>query len=158
MAVSGAGMLLTAVIAGRRRITSYLLYFSAGALLLGIATGGAPFLSGMGIAGIVLFIFAFFIMGAAFGLVHIPFQILVQTAVPVEYSGRVFGAIQSATTLASILSMAGGGVLAEWIGVSLAFLVCGCLLIMVGLITLVGKKVAESRRYLVTESNKGAQG
>lgn len=97
-------------------------------------------------------------MGAAFGLVHIPFQILVQTTVPVDYSGRVFGAIQSATTLASILGMAGGGVLAEWIGVSLAFLVCGCLLIMIGLITLIGKKIAESRRYLVTKSNKGAQG
>nr|WGE02843.1 MFS transporter [Bacillus subtilis] len=158
MAVSGAGMLLTAAIAGRRRITSYLLYFSAGTLLLGLATGSAPFLSGTGIAGITLFIFAFFIMGAAFGLVHIPFQILVQTTVPVNYSGRVFGAIQSATTLASILGMAGGGVLAEWIGVSLAFLVCGCLLIMIGLITLVGKKVLESRRYLVTKSNKGAQG
>ncbi|MCG3230167.1 MFS transporter [Bacillus subtilis] len=158
MAVSGAGMLLTAAIAGRRRITSYLLYFSAGTLLLGLATGSAPFLSGTGIAGITLFIFAFFIMGAAFGLVHIPFQILVQTTVPVDYSGRVFGAIQSATTLASILGMAGGGVLAEWIGVSLAFLVCGCLLIMIGLITLVGKKIAESRRYLVTKSNKGAQG
>ncbi|MGO5675736.1 MFS transporter [Bacillus subtilis] len=118
----------------------------------------APFLSGTGIAGITLFIFAFFIMGAAFGLVHIPFQILVQTTVPVDYSGRVFGAIQSATTLASILGMAGGGMLAEWIGVSLAFLVCGCLLILIGLITLVGKKVSESRRYLVTKSNKGAQG
>lgn len=157
MAVSGAGMLLTAVIAGRRQITSYLLYFSTGTLLLGLATGGVPFLTGMGIAGMALFIFAFFIMGAAFGL-HIPFQILVQTTVPVDYSGRVFGAIQSATTLASILGMAGGGVLAEWIGVSLAFLVCGCLLIMIGLITLIGKKVSESRRYLVTESNKGAQG
>ncbi|KAF1678996.1 MULTISPECIES: MFS transporter [Bacillus] len=157
MAVSGAGMLLTAAMIGKRSITSYLLYFSAGAFLLGISTGSTPFLSGMGIAGIALFIFAFFIMGAAFGLVHIPFQILVQTTVPVNYSGRVFGAIQSATTLASILGMAGGGVLAEWIGVSLAFLVCGCLLIMVGLITLVGKKVAESGRYLVTESNKGAQ-
>ncbi|MED4663450.1 MFS transporter, partial [Bacillus subtilis] len=85
-------------------------------------------------------------------------QILVQTTVPVDYSGRVFGAIQSATTLASILGMAGGGMLAEWIGVSLAFLVCGCLLILIGLITLVGKKVSESRRYLVTKSNKGAQG
>lgn len=46
-------------IAGRRRITSYFLYFSAGTFLLGLATGGVPFLSGMGIAGIALFIFAF---------------------------------------------------------------------------------------------------
>lgn len=61
------------------------------------------------------------------------------------------------TTLASILGMAGGGVLAELIGVSLAFLICGCLLIAAGLTTLIGKKMAESRRYFVTESNKGAQ-
>lgn len=74
MAVSGAGMLLTAAIAGRRRITSYFLYFSAGTFLLGLATGGVPFLSGMGIAGIALFIFAFFIMGAAFGLVIFHFK------------------------------------------------------------------------------------
>ncbi|MGQ5175889.1 MFS transporter [Bacillus halotolerans] len=157
MAVSGAGMLLTAVTVGKRRISSYLLYFTLGACLLGIATGCVPFLGGLGIVGTALFIFAFFIMGAAFGLVHIPFQILVQTSVPVDYSGRVFGAIQSMTTLASILGMAGGGVLAELIGVSLAFLICGCLLIAAGLTTLIGKKMAESRRYFVTESNKGAQ-
>ncbi|MCY8474549.1 MULTISPECIES: MFS transporter [Bacillus] len=157
MAVSGAGMLLTASIVGKRRISSYLLYFTLGACLLGIATGCVPFLGGLGIVGTALFIFAFFIMGAAFGLVHIPFQILVQTSVPVDYSGRVFGAIQSMTTLASILGMAGGGVLAELIGVSLAFLICGCLLIAAGLTTLIGKKMAESRRYFVTESNKGAQ-
>ncbi|MGN7376438.1 MFS transporter [Bacillus sp. FSL K6-1012] len=157
MAVSGAGMLLTAAIVGKRRISSYLLYFTLGACLLGIATGCVPFLGGLGIVGTALFIFAFFIMGAAFGLVHIPFQILVQTSVPVDYSGRVFGAIQSMTTLASILGMAGGGVLAELIGVSLAFLICGCLLIAAGLTTLIGKKMAESRRYFVTESNKGAQ-
>ncbi|MCC2529182.1 MFS transporter [Bacillus halotolerans] len=157
MAVSGAGMLLTAAIVGKRRISSYLLYFTLGACLLGIATGCVPFLGGLGIVGTALFIFAFFIMGAAFGLVHIPFQILVQTSVPVDYSGRVFGAIQSMTTLASILGIAGGGVLAELIGVSLAFLICGCLLIAAGLTTLIGKKMAESRRYFVTESNKGAQ-
>ncbi|MBT9251313.1 MFS transporter [Bacillus halotolerans] len=157
MAVSGAGMLLTAATVGKRRISSYLLYFTLGACLLGIATGCVPFLGGLGIVGTALFIFAFFIMGAAFGLVHIPFQILVQTSVPVDYSGRVFGAIQSMTTLASILGMAGGGVLAELIGVSLAFLICGCLLIAAGLTTLIGKKMAESRRYFVTESNKGAQ-
>ncbi|MCY9185733.1 MULTISPECIES: MFS transporter [Bacillus] len=157
MAVSGAGMLLTAAIVGKRRISSYLLYFTLGACLLGIATGCVPFLGGLGIVGTALFTFAFFIMGAAFGLVHIPFQILVQTSVPVDYSGRVFGAIQSMTTLASILGMAGGGVLAELIGVSLAFLICGCLLIAAGLTTLIGKKMAESRRYFVTESNKGAQ-
>ncbi|KUP40343.1 MFS transporter [Bacillus halotolerans] len=157
MAVSGAGMLLTAVTVGKRRISSYLLYFTLGACLLGIATGCVPFLGGLGIVGTALFIFSFFIMGAAFGLVHIPFQILVQTSVPVDYSGRVFGAIQSMTTLASILGMAGGGVLAELIGVSLAFLICGCLLIAAGLTTLIGKKMAESRRYFVTESNKGAQ-
>ncbi|MFQ6321710.1 MFS transporter [Bacillus halotolerans] len=157
MAVSGAGMLLTAVTVGKRRISSYLLYFTLGACLLGIATGCVPFMGGLGIVGTALFIFAFFIMGAAFGLVHIPFQILVQTSVPVDYSGRVFGAIQSMTTLASILGMAGGGVLAELIGVSLAFLICGCLLIAAGLTTLIGKKMAESRRYFVTESNKGAQ-
>ncbi|MEC1748339.1 MFS transporter [Bacillus mojavensis] len=157
MAVSGAGMLLTAAIVGKRRISSYLLYFTLGACLLGIATGCVPFLGGFGIVGTALFIFAFFIMGAAFGLVHVPFQILVQTSVPVDYSGRVFGAIQSTTTLASILGMAGGGVLAELIGVSLAFLICGCLLIAAGLTTLIGKKMSESRRYLVTESNKGAQ-
>ncbi|POM99578.1 MFS transporter [Bacillus halotolerans] len=157
MAVSGAGMLLTAAIVGKRRISSYLLYFTLGACLLGLATGCVPFLGGLGIVGTALFTFAFFIMGAAFGLVHIPFQILVQTSVPVDYSGRVFGAIQSMTTLASILGMAGGGVLAELIGVSLAFLICGCLLIAAGLTTLIGKKMAESRRYFVTESNKGAQ-
>lgn len=59
MAVSGAGMLLTAAIVGKRRISSYLLYFTLGACLLGIATGCVPFLGGLGIVGTALFIFAF---------------------------------------------------------------------------------------------------
>ncbi len=76
MAVSGAGMLLTAVIAGRRQITSYLLYFSTGTLLLGLATGSVPFLTGMGIAGMALFIFAFSSWGrlSASSIFHFKFS------------------------------------------------------------------------------------
>jgi MFS family permease len=139
MAASGIGMILSAGIIGRLKMLSPLPYMAAGGALMGlmlavaavtVSAGGSP----LWLAPL------FFIGGGAAGLVFIPFQSSAQRFTPVEYSGRVFGAVGSVTMLATLLGPLLGGILSTVYGVVSAFLISGSLLIAIGIVVWFGKR------------------
>jgi predicted MFS family arabinose efflux permease len=73
---------------------------------------------------------------------------LAQLRVPEAYRGRVFGSLQAAIWLCSLLGAAIGGVGAEWIGVLGMLDVASVLVLLAGLVVLVAIPAPESERHL----------
>jgi predicted MFS family arabinose efflux permease len=73
---------------------------------------------------------------------------LAQLRVPEAYRGRVFGSLQAAIWLCSLLGAAIGGVGAEWIGVLGMLDVASVLVLLAGLVVLVAIPARESERHL----------
>ncbi|MDI3409850.1 hypothetical protein QKW52_03045 [Bacillus sonorensis] len=115
IAASGTGMLSMTALLGKITIRSFLSCFITGSMLLGISIGSAPLITGRTEEWLyILFPIVFLIGGAGFTLVYIPFHILTQQTVDSAYIGRVFGTVQSLTTLGSVAGMVDGGLLAQW--------------------------------------------
>lgn len=134
MAASGLGTLLMTFYLSRRKLSHYSLYY-----LLGILTLGITFIANLIFAltpqaiSIFLIPFGFFIAGIAFGSIMISFQILVQKSTPVTNTGRIFGAISGITNLSTVLGLTLGGIMAETLGVYIAYFVAGSCLILLSL-------------------------
>ncbi|PLR67197.1 MFS transporter [Bacillus sp. UMB0893] len=144
IAANGIGMLVFSIFLTRLKIPALLPYLGMGALILGICIVTMPLSIHLPITVIwIMFPIGFFLSGIAAGAIFIPFQLSVQKAVPVEYTGRVFGTIDGMTTLAALIGMVGGGILAERFGAVFAYLFSGTLLIAVGTITMLAKNRLE---------------
>ncbi|GAK11093.1 MFS transporter [Geomicrobium sp. JCM 19039] len=81
----------------------------------------------------VLIPICFLFGGGAFGCVLVSFQIYVQKTIPVKSTGRIFGAISSVTSGASIFGLLLGGVKAELFGVQFVYFVVGTALVLLSL-------------------------
>jgi MFS family permease len=142
MAASGLGMFILSAFLSKKSISSTILFQAFGAFVMGAAVASTALMIVLPLHLLwVLFPIAFFAAGAAFGVVMIPFQIDTQKRTPVELSGRVFGAVNSATTLAGIAGMLGGGILSEFLGVVTAYSISGSLLMFVGLVAFLISKL-----------------
>lgn len=147
MAASGGGMFLASAIFTKKHIHSTLSCMFFGALGLGISLVALALMvqfppSFLSIAYPMLF----FLAGFSFGSAIIPLNISVQKSTPVDKTGRVFGIINSMTTLGTLIGMVSGGVLSELFGVDKTFIVSGVSLIVVSLLTIIIKFPIE-RRY-----------
>ncbi|QHE51065.1 MFS transporter [Pontibacillus sp. HMF3514] len=158
MAASGAGVFIMSAIWSKKQPPSLTFVLALGLSLVGVSIAITPFLIGLPMWVINLaFPTLFFMVGAGLGSIIVPFNVGVQKATPVQYSGRVFGTINSMTMLATIIGMLLGGVLSQLLGVTVTFIISGALLLVVGLSTFGVKKLLESRDPLA-ESDERIQG
>ncbi|MFT4412892.1 MFS transporter [Fredinandcohnia humi] len=158
IAANGVGMFIMSLFFSKRKIHSTVSWMAVGAFGLGLAfiAGGLSVqLSALLI--VILFPFIFLFSGFAIDAIIVPFQVSVQKNTPVEYSGRVFGTINSMTTLASLIGMVSGGFLAEIFGVANAYIISGSLLVLVGIIVYTMKYRFEGRDYHA-KGKRGLQG
>lgn len=94
----------------------------------------------------------FFVAGLGAGLVFIPFQVMLQKRTPESLTGRVFGTVTSLTSTAAVLGPICGGFLVTTFGPAPAFMLSGCLMIVIGLVLLLFKSAILKRDREVTES------
>ncbi|WP_059351733.1 MFS transporter [Bacillus coahuilensis] len=99
-----------------------------------------------------------FVAGMSAGLVFIPFYAAAQTDTPVTMTGRVFGVMNSVTTIATIIGPIYGGWLSMAIGVILTFIITSSLLVVTAVVLTVYKSKIERGRVHVAEGNEGTQG
>lgn len=117
----GVGMLVTSLVMlrwGHRKPDHWLL---AGFGMLGIGTlmtGLAP--------ALLPAIAAQFLAGGGNGIENISIDTLIQTTVPEEYLGRVFGSIAAAYTVAEGVAYGAGGFLLDIAGPRKTFVIAGC--------------------------------
>lgn len=145
MAASGAGMLVSSAILSKKSlgqsfITLMISPFVLGVMLiLAIVSVHFP----LTILNI-LYPVAFFIVGFSFSMAMIPFNVMAQKKTPETHTGRVFGTINSMTTLAVLIGLLIGGSLSQWFGVEVPFIASGILLICIsfgaGVIVKSGRK------------------
>lgn len=153
MAASGAGMLVSSVILSKKTLGSSLLTLVLSPIALGLSLLAAGVFIHLPVSIItILFPIIFFIAGFSFSMAIIPFDVLTQKKTPAQYTGRVFGTINSVSTFAVIIGLVTGGFLSEFLGVIFAFIFSGCLLVVIGLIVASFRKTIESRDQLGTES------
>ncbi|MFC4323573.1 MFS transporter [Litchfieldia salsa] len=158
IAANGIGMLIMSIILSKKKIQSTAIYIGLGSAVVGLCFAGMVLLVPLSIVmTTILTPLLFFIAGLAAAAIIIPFQITAQKGTPVQYTGRVFGTISSVTTLASLIGMVSGGVIAEIFGVNMAFVLSGGLLVIVGIVVLIKRSKLESRVNLA-ESDRGLQG
>ncbi|MFC9538785.1 MFS transporter [Lysinibacillus sp. NPDC056959] len=146
MAASGGGMFIASAIYTKKHISSTLGCMFFGALGLGISLAALALMSQL--SPIVLSIaypMLFFLAGFSFGSAIIPLNIIAQKSTPVDKTGRVFGMINSMTTLGTLIGMVSGGILSELFGVVTTFIVSGTSLIAVSILTIIIKSPIERR-------------
>lgn len=68
-----------------------------------------------------------FISGATYSMGNAPMMALLQSVIPNDLQGRVFSLLNVLTGLAGPIGLAFTGPLAEWLGVQMAFVLCGAL-------------------------------
>jgi MFS family permease len=156
MAGSGLGVVLSSIYLNKKEIRSFMTVLSLGSSVLGL---GYIFLSTFIHFPIIwieiLYPAVGVIVGFCFGLALIPFEVMVQKMTPEAYTGRVFGTIDSITTLATILGTTLGGVLSQVFGVNITYNLAGGLLVVVGLVVYSRRKILE-RGTINAESQSGA--
>lgn len=136
MAASGFGTLLSALLTARLGSARRpLVMMSAGAILMGAVFASAGVVTSYGEAGIwmnAMLFGSFALAGAGAGLVFIPFNAMLQRRTPEDYTGRVFGTVNSLTSSAVILGPVAGGALVTAAGPVAAFIVSGMLAAALG--------------------------
>lgn len=158
IAANGLGMFVMSLILSKKKINSTFIYMAIGSAVLGLTfIAGAISIQLPALLLTILFPLIFLISGFAVDAIMIPFQVDVQKNTPVEYTGRVFGTINSLTTLASLLGMVMGGILAEALGVVTAYIVSGSLLVLVGIVVFIMRFRLEGRDFNA-ESKRRLQG
>ncbi|MFS0863613.1 MFS transporter [Fredinandcohnia sp. 179-A 10B2 NHS] len=158
IAANGLGMFVMSLILSKKKINSTFIYMAIGSAGLGFTfIAGALSIQLPVLLLTILFPLIFLISGFAVDAIMIPFQVDVQKNTPVEYTGRVFGTINSLTTLASLLGMVIGGILAEALGVVSAYIVSGSLLVVVGIVVYIMRFRLEGRDFNA-ESKRRLQG
>ncbi|MBO8157591.1 MAG: MFS transporter [Bacillaceae bacterium] len=148
MAGAGAGILVSSTILSKVKIQKF-----EHTIGLGTAIVGLEFV-------IIVFIIKYlpihlilitgpliiFIGAGAFAFVMIPFQTAAQKETPVEYSGRVFGTINSTFTLATLLGTLSGGILVALTNVNFVFVCSGTGLMLIGAV-LFGYYQAKNKKH-----------
>ena len=159
MAAAGAGMFLASAIYTKKRIQSTLSVIIVATMAMGMILITTVLIRDLP-TGILTVVYPviFLFMGFSIGTAVIPTTIVAQKQTPVDKTGRVFGLINSMTTLGMLIGILGGGLLSEAFGVVVAFTLSGSILIFLGLITIPVKFMVERRHTHVTESIKGVQG
>lgn len=159
MAAAGAGMFLSSAMYTKKEIRSTLQVIIVATIMMGVILITTVLIRDLptGILTVVYPII-FFIMGFSIGTAVIPTNIVAQKQTPVDKTGRVFGFINSMSTLGMLIGILSGGLLSELFGVVVAFILSGSLLIILGLATIPVKFMVERRHIHVTESVTGAQG
>ncbi|HET7658441.1 MAG TPA: MFS transporter [Bacillales bacterium] len=144
MTGSGAGVIAAAVWLNQTEIRSFLRTLSLSIMFLGVSFILIALLVHLPLFWImILFPLLGFFMGVSIGMVVIPFNVMVQKETPETKTGRVFGTVNSASTLAAVIGMILGGVLSELIGVILAFIIGGAFLAAAGLFVYIGRSRLE---------------
>lgn len=144
MAASGAGVIAGALLLNKIEIRSFLRTLSFSIMFDGVSFILIALLVHIPMIWImILFPALGFLMGLSVGMVVIPFNVMVQKQTPEKMTGRVFGTVNSTSTLAAVIGMSLGGVLSELIGVILAFIIGGAVLAAVGLIVYIGRSRLE---------------
>ncbi|WP_406945192.1 MFS transporter [Halobacillus sp. SY10] len=153
---SGLGMFLAGFLLAKK--TDYKAY---PLMLLGVCGIGASF----GIMGMLTFYdlnYSIlwgpglgFTAGFSASLIFVPFQATVQVNTPVHMTGRVFGAINSVMTTATIIGPLVGGWIATMIGVIPTFTITASLLVCVSIVGFVTKRKVEGGKAHVSTSEQG---
>ncbi|MED4920903.1 MFS transporter [Weizmannia sp. CD-2023] len=155
IAASGFGMLTASVLFTKIKLGEKLITLKISPAILGlgciiVSTGtGWPI-------GIIEAVYpcVFFLMGFSFTMAAIPFDVLVQKKTPETHTGRVFGTINSLSTLAVLVGILLGGSLSEWFGVRLAFLISGGTTCLLAAVSAIAMKKAERKEIHVAEGIK----
>jgi DHA3 family macrolide efflux protein-like MFS transporter len=93
--------------------------------MLGL-TGVAP--------GYVYIVGLMFVLGVALSPVEAALTTLMQQNTPDRSRGRVFSALSTFGSFAGMISMAGAGGAAEWVGIPTVYLVSGAVVMLAGLV------------------------
>ncbi|WP_141603642.1 MFS transporter [Terrilactibacillus laevilacticus] len=156
MAASGAGMLISSLILSKINLGSRLITLAISPIIVGGGLFSAGWFVHLPLSIInILYPIIFIFVGLAMGMAIIPFQVLTQKLTPSSYTGRIFGTINSVSTLFTILGMLTGGLLSEWMGGIRTFLASGTLLIIIGLLVTIFYRVIERRDKIGTKSVEG---
>jgi len=140
MAASGCGMFIASAIYTKKHISSTLSCMFFGSLGLGISLTALALMSQLSPTLLLIaYPILFFLAGFSFGSAIIPLNIIAQKSTPVDKTGRVFGMINSMTTLGTLIGMVSGGILSELFGVITTFIVSGTSIIAVSLLTIIIK-------------------
>ena len=149
MAASGVGMFIASAIYTKKQIRSIMSCMFFGALGLGISLVALALTSQLSPKYLfIAYPTLFFVAGFSFGSAIIPLNIIVQKNTPVDKTGRVFGIVNSMTTLGTLIGMVSGGILSELFGVVTTFFVSGISLIAVSLFTIIIKSPIERRNKM----------
>lgn len=142
MAASGGGMFIASAIFTKKQIHSTLNCMFFGAFGLGISLIAVAAMTQLSTTFLTIaYPMLFFLAGFSFGSAIIPLNILAQKSTPVDKTGRVFGMINSMTTLGTLIGMVSGGIVSELFGVVTTFIVSGSSLIVVSLLTIMIKSL-----------------
>lgn len=159
MAASGAGMFIASAILTKKKLHSVLKLIILASITMGLGFIASTIILPFPLVILmVLYPIIFLIIGFSFGIAIIPFNIDAQKKTPVEYSGRVFGTINSVTTAAVLIGMVLGGTLAQLFGVIIAFIISGLSLILIGFIFYIKTRMIKGSEQHGTKSFKGIQG
>jgi MFS family permease len=158
MAASGIGMILGAGVLSQRSTRSVMVALGSGSIAIGVVYGSAAGFTHVSISVAWATLPVLFLVGGVFAaLVFIPFQAAMQMRTPVEFTGRVFGTLNSVMTLSTILGPVVGGILVTTGGVVGAFIGCGVALVILGLFILAMRNKIEPRDANVAESDGRTQ-
>lgn len=150
---AGVGMLLTGMFLTKKVEYNPFLYMCFGVLGIGVGFGGMAILTHYDLGLSILWVPALgLIAGGSAGLVFIPFQAAVQEKTPVHMTGRVFGVVNSTTTIATIIGPLVGGGLATLIGIIPSFIVTSMLLVILFIFSLFFRNKVEQENQHVAES------
>ena len=123
MASSGAGMIAASVILNKKEVHSYLKALSLSAFGMGISMALYGLLIHFPVSIVtVLFILLSLMAGFSFGMAFIPFNVMVQKQTPERLTGRVFGTINSVSTMAVVMGTMTGGMISQFAGVTRDFI------------------------------------
>lgn len=144
MAGSGLGVVLSSIYLNKKEIKSFIRMLSIASIVLGL---GYLFLSSFIQIPLiwleVIYPIAGVLVGYCFGLALIPFEVMLQKQTPETHTGRVFGTVDSLTTLAVILGTSLGGLFSQWLGVHFTYDFAGGLLVLVGGVVYISRKRLE---------------
>ncbi|MEK6459415.1 MFS transporter [Heyndrickxia faecalis] len=152
---SGFGMLTASVLFTKIKLGEKLITLKISPAILGLGCIMVSTGTGWPI-GIIEAVYpcVFFLMGFSFTMAAIPFDVLVQKKTPETHTGRVFGTINSLSTLAVLVGILLGGSLSEWFGVRLAFLISGGATCLLAAVSAIAMKKAERKEIHVAEGLK----
>ncbi|SDJ10556.1 MFS transporter [Salimicrobium halophilum] len=156
---SGVGMLTASVILAKKTDYNAFLLMISGMTGLGISFSLLGWFTQMDLGYSTLWMIILgFVAGFTSSLGFIPFQASIQVTTPSHLTGRVFGVVNSVTTIATIVGPLTGGILATVYGVIPIFISTGVLLVLLSLTFYINRRKlhgTENERSLQTETAEG---